>query len=148
MTNGFNASVPARKPKTRIGRVLMELTSDTPESAVDSIEDATVADAANGDQSATTASAITTAAPPPHTPPDVKRDAPSRRAAADADSFAPQAPAVDTDQDPSPQQGQAGREATWTSPADSLAAPHAPADVTIVSSERHKDRLADRKSVV
>lgn len=28
MTNGFNASVPARKPKTRIGRVLMELTSD------------------------------------------------------------------------------------------------------------------------
>jgi hypothetical protein len=38
MRNGFNASVPARKPKTQIGRVLTELTSEPPEpSAEDAV---------------------------------------------------------------------------------------------------------------
>lgn len=142
MTNGFNASVPARKPKTRIGRVLMELTSDTPESAADSIEDATAADAVNGDQSAATASAVTTAPPPPQTPPDAEGDASRELAAADAASFAPQAPAADADRDTSPQRGEAGRGARRTPPVDAPAARPTPADLTIVSTQRHQDRLA------
>jgi chromosome segregation ATPase len=38
MTGGFNANVPARKPRTRIGQVLTELTSEPDAGAVDSGE--------------------------------------------------------------------------------------------------------------
>lgn len=63
--NGFNASLPATKPKTRIGRVLTELTSDPPRIAVEGVED-DVARLLTEDAAETlTAAPATQTVPPP-----------------------------------------------------------------------------------
>ncbi len=71
MTGGFEANVPARKPRTRIGRVLAELTSDMEERALEGVDEtsSTVREPVNGSEGASTPSSGRHREPTPEAPP-------------------------------------------------------------------------------